>query len=96
MWQRVMIGHAVANSCYVAAANRIGSESVAGVLQTYYGSSFLSDYMGNKVQEAPVDREAILYAEIDLDRAASFRAGMGFFRDRRPDLYAPLLTLDGR
>jgi len=38
----------------------------------------------------------VLIAELDLDRARSFRAGMGFFRDRRPDLYAPLLTSDGR
>ena len=32
----------------------------------------------------------------DLAAARSFRAGMGFFRDRRPDLYGPLLTSDGR
>jgi N-carbamoylputrescine amidase len=95
MWQRVMIGHAVANCCYVAAANRIASENVEGLIQTYYGSSFISDYMGNKIQEAAVDSDTILYAEIDLDGAASFRAGMGFFRDRRPELYTPLLTLDG-
>ena len=95
MWQRVMIGHAVANCCYVGAANRIASENVEGLIQTYYGSSFISDYMGNNIQEATVDGEAILYAEIDLDEAASFRAGMGFFRDRRPELYTPLLTLDG-
>ena len=96
MWQRVMIGHAVANCCYVGAANRSASENVEGAVQTYYGSSFVSDYMGNKVQEAAADNETILYAEINLDEAASFRAGMGFFRDRRPDLYTPLLTLDGK
>jgi N-carbamoylputrescine amidase len=35
-------------------------------------------------------------APLDLAAARSFRAGMGFFRDRRPDLYAPLLTSDGK
>jgi N-carbamoylputrescine amidase len=38
----------------------------------------------------------VLIASLDLDAAASFRAGMGFFRDWRPELYAPLLTRDGR
>ena len=28
---------------------------------------------------------------IDLDRAAKHRAGMGFFRDRRPQLYGRLV-----
>lgn len=92
MWQRVMIGHAVANACYVAAANRTGQEGEA----RYYGSSFIVDYRGEKLAEAPRDEEAILYAELDFGAAQRFRAGFGFFRDRRPELYRPLLTLDGR
>lgn len=96
MWQRVMIGHAVANLCYVAAANRIGSETVEGHTQTYYGSSFIADYMGNKLAEAGREEETILYGDLDLAGARSFRAGFGFFRDRRPDLYGPILTLDGK
>lgn len=96
MWQRVMIGHAVANLCYVAAANRIGSETVEGHTQTYYGSSFITDYMGNKLAEAGREEETILYGDLDLAQARSFRAGFGFFRDRRPDLYGPILTLDGK
>jgi N-carbamoylputrescine amidase len=96
MWQRAMIGHAVSNSCYVAAANRVGTEQVENLSQTFYGSSFISDYTGTKVQEAGTTEEKILIAELDLDTCRSFRAGMGFFRDRRPELYRPLLTLDGR
>ncbi|RDI94566.1 N-carbamoylputrescine amidase [Meiothermus sp. QL-1] len=96
MWQRAMIGHAVANLCYLAAANRVGTEVVEGHVQTYYGSSFIADYMGNKLAEAGRSEETILLAELDLEAARRFRAGFGFFRDRRPDLYGPLLTLDGR
>jgi N-carbamoylputrescine amidase len=96
MWQRVMVGHAVANLCYLAAANRVGSETVAGQTQTYYGSSFIADYMGNKLAEAGREEETVLYANINLAEARSFRAGFGFFRDRRPDLYSPILTLDGK
>jgi N-carbamoylputrescine amidase len=86
MWQRVMIGHAVANLCYLAAANRVGTETVEGLTQNYYGSSFICDYMGEKLAEANTTEETILVAEIDLEKARTFRAGFGFFRDRRPDL----------
>lgn len=96
MWQRAMIGHAVANLCYLAAANRVGTEVVEGHTQTYYGSSFIADYMGNKLAEAGHSEETVLVAELNLEEARAFRAGFGFFRDRRPDLYGPLLTLDGK
>jgi len=96
MWQRVMIGHAVANACYIAAANRVGTERIEDSEQTFYGSSFIADYTGEKIAEAGRDEEAVLIAPLDLDQARAFRAGMGFFRDRRPDLYAPLMTSDGK
>jgi N-carbamoylputrescine amidase len=92
MWQRAMIGHAVSNSCYVAAANRVGHEGLA----TFYGSSFVADPTGTKTTEADRAAETVLYADLDLAWARRFRAGFGFFRDRRPELYRPLLTLDGR
>lgn len=92
MWRRAMIGHAVSNSVYVAAANRVGSEGEA----TFYGSSFVADPTGEVVVEAGRDEETLITADLDLAWARRFRAGFGFFRDRRPDLYGPLLTLDGR
>ena len=96
MWQRVMIGHAVANACYLGAANRVGTERVEGLEQTFYGSSFIADYTGEKIAEAGRTEETVLVAALDLATARTFRAGMGFFRDRRPDLYAPLMTSDGK
>jgi N-carbamoylputrescine amidase len=96
MWRRVMIGHAVANACYLGAANRVGTEVVEGSEQTFYGTSFICDYTGEVLAEAGRTEETVLVAEIDLERARAFRAGMGFFRDRRPDLYAPLMTRDGK
>jgi N-carbamoylputrescine amidase len=96
MWQRVMIGHAVANLCYLGAANRVGSEIVEGFEQSYYGSSFICDYTGEKLTEANDREETVLVAELNLEKAKSFRAGFGFFRDRRPGLYQNLLTLDGK
>jgi N-carbamoylputrescine amidase len=96
MWQRAMVGHAVSNSSYVGAANRIGTEMVEGTQQTYYGHAFIADYTGELVAEFGSSDEGALLHLLDLAAARKFRAGMGFFRDRRPDLYGPLLTLDGQ
>jgi len=91
MWQRAMIGHAVSNSVYLAAANRVGREGDA----TFYGHSFIADMTGSFLAEADRTGEGVIYADLDLAAARRFRAGFGFFRDRRPDLYGSLLTLDG-
>ncbi len=97
-WQRVMQGHAGANLMPLVAANRTGLEvGAAGARSiTFYGSSFIADHTGAKVAEAPRDGEAVLTATFDLDDLDTTRHAWGLFRDRRPDLYRPLLTLDGR
>lgn len=95
-WQRVMQGHAGANLVPVVAANRHGFEpGRADRSITFYGSSFIADQTGAMVTEAPRDADAILTATFDLDAIRSMRHSWGLFRDRRPDLYGPLLTLDG-
>ena len=83
MWRRAMIGHAVSNCMPVIAANRIGTEDG----QRFYGHSFISDEWGDLVAEYGADETGVLTATLDLGRAATHRAGMGFFRDRRPQLY---------
>jgi N-carbamoylputrescine amidase len=90
-WQRVMVGHAVANAIPVVAANRIGTE---GAL-TFYGHSFIANHRGDTVAELAQPVDGILSTTFDLDAIAQYRAGFGFFRDRRPDLYRILLTTDG-
>jgi len=83
MWRRAMIGHAVSNCMPVIAANRIGTEDG----QRFYGHSFISDEWGDLVMEFGAAESGVLIATLDLARAARHRAGMGFFRDRRPQLY---------
>ncbi|MET4806339.1 N-carbamoylputrescine amidase [Limibacillus sp. MBR-115] len=94
-WQRTMQGHAAANLVPLVASNRIGKEEGAGGEITFYGSSFIADQTGAKVAEADRDSQSIQIATFDLDAAAAKRASWGLFRDRRPDLYGNLLTLDG-
>lgn len=50
---------------------------------------------GEIITVANDKEEAILVAEFDLDQIKSKRHSWGIFRDRRPDLYKVLLTLDG-
>ncbi|WP_313434896.1 N-carbamoylputrescine amidase [Novosphingobium sp.] len=87
MWRRAMIGHSVSNCMPVIAANRIGVESECGTEQTFYGHSFITDEWGDYVAEFGKAETGVLVSTIDLARAAKHRAGMGFFRDRRPQLY---------
>jgi len=88
MWRRAMLGHAVSNCMPVIAANRIGTEDeCGGEGQRFYGHSFITDEWGDYLAEFGKDETGTLVARIDLDRAARHRAGMGFFRDRRPQLY---------
>ncbi|MET0372121.1 MAG: N-carbamoylputrescine amidase [Sphingobium sp.] len=87
MWRRAMVGHAVSNCMPVIAANRIGTEGDGEDGQTFYGHSFITDEWGDFVAEADARDRGALVATLDLEGARRHRAGMGFFRDRRPDLY---------
>ena len=83
MWRRAMQGHAVSNCMPVIAANRIGTEEG----QRFYGHSFIADEWGDLVEQFGAGETGVLVRALDLTRAAHHRAGMGFFRDRRPQLY---------
>jgi len=84
MWRRAMQGHAVSNCMPVVAANRIGTEGE----QSFYGHSFITNEWGDLVVEFGAAEEGVLVATLDMALAAKHRAGMGFFRDRRPQLYS--------
>ena len=84
MWRRAMIGHAVSNCMPVLASNRIGMEGD----QSFYGHSFIADEWGDLISSFGAGETGVLISRLDLERAARHRAGMGFFRDRRPQLYS--------
>ena len=84
-----------ANLIPVAAANRIGTETVTPCEEnggqssslTFYGSSFIADATGELVASAGRDTVEILYASFDLDALSEERFSWGLFRDRRPETY---------
>jgi N-carbamoylputrescine amidase len=99
-WQRTQQGHAAANLTPLVAANRYGLErslqDPKGLYIRFYGSSFIADPMGAKVAEAPEEGDAVLVHEFDLEATRELRDNWFVFRDRRPDLYGSLASLDGR
>ena len=98
-WQRTQQGHAAANLMPLAASNRYGLERSLqdpdGLYIRFYGSSFIADAMGAKVAEAAEEGDTVLTASFDLEQTAAARDHWFVFRDRRPDLYGALTSLDG-
>ena len=97
-WQRTMQGHAAANMVPVIASNRIGTEQATqdpSLEITFYGHSFITDHTGAILCEADDHSETVLVHEFDMEMIRSFRDAWGIYRDRRPDLYQTIATLDG-
>ena len=102
-WHSVQKGHAAANVMPVIGSNRYGKETYKDILNvdakdieiTFYGSSFISDEHGQMVELAKENEDSILIHTFDLDEIERTRTSWGLFRDRRPELYQPLMTSDG-
>lgn len=92
-WQNVMLGHAAANIIPVVASNRVGKEVDGNSSMTFYGSSFISNEEGTKLQELSRSEEGFIISEFDLEEIDKKRISWGIFRDRRPDLYGEILHL---
>ena len=88
-WETIQRSHAIANSVYVAAVNRVGRE---GDL-LFWGSSFVCDSFGKVLARASRSNEEVLVAKLDLAKNEMIREGWGFFCNRRPDAYWPLIEM---
>ena len=95
MWQRAMIGHSASNQIPVIASNRIGTEKGIDIENYFYGRSFVTNHVGDKIAEGSRDKEEVLIGKINLSEAETLRNVWGVFRDRRPELYKGLPNLDG-
>ena len=90
-WQLVMRGHAVANSVYVAAVNRVGDEGDSH----FFGRSFVADPTGRVAAEAGREGKEVLFATLSAETLRDTRLFMHCLRDRRPETYGPLLSISG-
>jgi N-carbamoylputrescine amidase len=88
-WQTMQRSHAIANGCFVAAANRVGHEAPAGGDGIeFWGQSFICAPSGEILAQGSVDREEIVSAEVEWKRVNQHRTHWPFLRDRRVDAYA--------
>ena len=85
-WLQVQRGHAVANSCYFAAINRVGTEQPI----EFWGRSFVSNHYGELITEGSTYKEEKIYAVCDLKALEEHRQIWPFFRDRRIDTYSDI------
>ncbi len=94
-WELIQRSHAVANGCYVAVANRIGREKLAGVGGDgieFWGQSFVAGTSGELLAKASTNQEEILAVPVDLAQVDTTRTHWPFLRDRRIDAYGELTS----
>ena len=89
-WETIQRSHAIANGCYVAVANRIGHEKLAGRGIEFWGQSFVAGTSGEILAKAGAAREEILIVPVDLAAVDTVRTHWPFLRDRRIDAYGGL------
>lgn len=92
-WQNAMIGQSIDNMIPVIASNRVGIEDVGKTSMRFFGSSFITNNVGEIIAEGDQYEEGTITATIDLDEIEKTKSLR--FRDRRPEFYKSLLTKDG-
>lgn len=90
LWKLEQPAHAVANGYFIAAINRVGIEAPWNIGE-FYGSSYFCNPRGQIIAQASRDKDEVLTADLDLDMIGEVRKTWQFYRDRRPDLYSPLV-----
>jgi N-carbamoylputrescine amidase len=86
LWQKVIVGHAIANGTFMVVPNRYGNEGAI----TFYGTSFICDPYGRILAQAGRDGDEVLVADLDLDQRRDWLDLFPFLATRRPDTYAKL------
>ena len=87
LWQKVIVGQAIANGTFMVVPNRWGNE---GALN-FYGTSFICDPYGRILAQASRDSDEVLVADLDLDQRRDWLDLFPFLATRRPDTYGKLV-----
>jgi N-carbamoylputrescine amidase len=90
-WETIQRSHGIANGCYVAVTNRIGTEKpVGGDGIEFWGQSFVAGTSGEILAKASTNQEEILLVPVDLGQVDATRTHWPFLRDRRIDAYGDI------
>lgn len=92
LWELEQPASAAANGIYIGAINRVGTEAPWNIGE-FYGSSYFVNPRGEIIAQASPDRDELLVSELDMEMVRTVRDNWQFFRDRRPETYAPLTEI---
>jgi beta-ureidopropionase len=92
LWELEQPASAVANGCYIGAINRVGKEAPWNIGE-FYGSSYFVNPRGKIIAKASADKDELITAEMDMNMVREVRNLWQFFRDRRPEVYGPLVDI---
>ncbi len=92
LWKLEQPAHAVANGYFVGAINRVGYEAPWNIGE-FYGQSYFCDPRGQMLAVGPRDADALVTADLDMDRIREVRNTWQFYRDRRPETYNGIVKL---
>ncbi len=87
-WETVMRGHAIANSLYVVAVNRLGTEDKL----KFWGKSFICNPFGKIIKKASGNKDEIILSKINLAENKKISDEWGFMRNRRVDTYKSIVA----
>jgi predicted amidohydrolase len=87
IWEVPLRARAYENGVYVLACNRVGTEGP----RHHLGRSMVVDPRGMIAAEAGTVDPQLLTVQVDLDAVPAARKKFPWWRDRRPDLYGPLV-----
>ena len=85
-WRTTMRSHSIANSLWLGAPNRVGTEDRL----EFWGASLICDPNGNVLTRAAHDEEQVLHAVCNRQQVEAVRTHWPFLRDRRIDAYQGL------
>jgi N-carbamoylputrescine amidase len=92
LWRIEQTSHAIANGYFVGTINRVGIEEELGP-NDYYGQSYFCTPRGEFVGDVGDPfKEELIVRDLDLDLIREVRDVWQFYRDRRPDMYDPLVA----
>jgi N-carbamoylputrescine amidase len=90
LWDVELRAHAIANVFYVCGVNKVGVD-VGGSKRDHHGNSMILSPKGEVMAEASATQDDIALADVDLAALPSLRKLWGYYRDRRPDKYGPVV-----
>ncbi len=92
LWKLEQTAHAVANGYFVGTINRVGKEAPWNFGE-FYGSSYFCDPRGNILSQGSRDKDELVVADLDLELIEQVRTQWQFIRDRRPEMYGEIQSL---